>query len=111
MSKLTKNQLKLRVSKLSDDQIINVLDCKKQLNLAIKMNPLAKWRNILIDTLIHKVLTFEINEMELITLENENKNKMKAINFTTLAKVLVYSSIILLGALVIYDAILNGSNL
>jgi hypothetical protein len=36
---------------------------------------------------------------------------MKPINFTTVAKVLVYSSIILLGSLVIYDAILNGSNL
>ena len=36
---------------------------------------------------------------------------MKTINFTTVAKVLVYSSIILLGALVIYDAFTNGSNL
>ena len=72
MSNLTKNQLKLRVSKLSDSQIINLLDCKEQLNWAIKMHPLAKWRNILINTLIDKIITFEIDEIELIILENEN---------------------------------------
>ena len=72
MSNLTKNQLKLRVSKLSDGQIINLLDCKEQLKWAIKMHPLAKWRNILINTLIDKILTFEIDEIELIVLENEN---------------------------------------
>ncbi len=72
MSKLTKNQLKLRVSKLSDDQIINILDCREQLNWAVKMHPLAKWRNILIDTLIDKIITFEIDEIELMILENGN---------------------------------------
>ena len=72
MSNLTKNQLKLRVSKLSDDQIINLLDCKEQLNWAIKIHPLAKWRNILIDTLIDKIITFEIDEIELMILENGN---------------------------------------
>ena len=72
MSNLTKNQLKLRASKLSDDQIINLLDCREQLSWAVRVEPLAKWRNILIDTLIDKILTFEIDEIELIILENEN---------------------------------------
>tara|TARA_R110001606_G_C15024391_1_gene610192 strand:+ start:180 stop:398 length:219 start_codon:yes stop_codon:yes gene_type:complete len=69
MSKLTKNQLKLRVSKLSDNEIINILDCEKELNWAIKMHPLAKWRNILIDTLTEKIYTNEVDEINLIIIE------------------------------------------
>jgi hypothetical protein len=69
MSNLTRKELKLRVSKLTDNELIYVLDCKKQLEKGIKENPLAKWRLILIDTLVFKIINGEIDEIELLILE------------------------------------------
>ena len=72
MSNLTKNQLKTRVNNLSDKQIINILDCEEQLKWAIKMQPLARWRKILIDTLVEKIYINEIDEVELLIIEQGN---------------------------------------
>jgi hypothetical protein len=72
MSNLTKNQLKTRVNNLSDKQIINILDCEDQLKWAIKAHPFARWRNILIDTLVEKIYINEIDEVELLIIEQGN---------------------------------------
>ncbi len=66
------SNLKLRVSKLTDNELINLLDCRKQLEQGIKENPLAKWRKILIDTLVYKIENKEIDEIELLIVEQGN---------------------------------------
>jgi hypothetical protein len=66
------SNLKLRVSKLSDNDLINVLNCREQLRKGLKINPLAKWRKILIDTLVHKIENNEIDEIELLIIEQGN---------------------------------------
>ena len=68
----TKESLQIRLKELSDTQIINILDCKEELNRAIKYNPLAKWRKILEQTLIKKILDNEIDEILLIFEEMDN---------------------------------------
>ncbi len=66
------SNLRLRVSKLTDNELINLLDCRKQLEQGIKESPLAKWRKILIDTLVHKIENKEIDEIELLIVEQGN---------------------------------------
>jgi len=66
------SNLELRVSKLSDIDLINVLNCEEQLKRGLKINPLAKWRKILIDTLINKIENNEIDEIELLIIEQGN---------------------------------------
>ena len=66
------SNLELRVSKLSDEDLINVLNCKEQLKRGLKINPLAKWRKILIDTLVYKIENNEIDEIELLIIEQGN---------------------------------------
>ena len=63
------SNLRLRVSKLTDNELINTLDCRKQLEQGLKEYPLAKWRKILIDTLVYKIENEEIDEIELIIVE------------------------------------------
>lgn len=69
------SNLKLRVSKLSDKELINLLNCKKQLEQGMKENPLAKWRKILIDTLVYKIENKDIDEIKLLIVEQGNKLK------------------------------------
>ena len=63
------SNLRVRVSKLTDNELINILDCRKQLEQGLKEYPLAKWRKILIDTLVYKIENEEIDEIELLIVE------------------------------------------
>ena len=63
------SNLRVRVSKLTDNELINLLDCRRQLEQGLKEHPLAKWRKILIDTLVYKIENEEIDEIELLIVE------------------------------------------
>lgn len=61
-----------RVNKLTNEQIISILNCKERLNEAVKFNPLLKWSKIIKDTLIYKISIGEIDEIELLIVEQGN---------------------------------------